>query len=107
MNREIKFRAWYRNRMISWNYLLVDFCSDWFNKGYKLMQYTGLKDCNHREIYESDLVRFYYKGEFVICEIVFHNGCFKLKWNDGYINSHELNSRRYNVVGNIYENNQK
>lgn len=56
MKREIEFRAWYRNRMIDWGFLLTDFVSDWFNKGYELMQYTGLKDKNGNDIYEGDII---------------------------------------------------
>lgn len=76
--------------------------SQWFNKLplVYVREYTGLLDKNGNEIYERDLVEFYYKGEYVTCEVIFDNGCFKLKWNDGYINNYELNSTKYKIVGN-------
>lgn len=113
--REIKCRAWdvLNSRMTIpdgldlVNRLCLDAKKGWHNTSpYEgiLMLFIGLKDRCGNDIYDSDLVEFYYKGENVICEIVFHNGCFKLKWRDGYINNHELNPGRYKVVGNIYEN---
>lgn len=64
MGREIKFRAWvqeynpskeaatmvYSDRIGGVSVLFRDFESD------PIMQFTGLKDCDGAEIYESDLV---------------------------------------------------
>ncbi len=55
--REIKFRAWdaVANQMKN----NIQDCMDWLlyePKRFKLMQYTGIKDKNGKEIYEGDVV---------------------------------------------------
>lgn len=110
MSREIKFRAklpenhWAISR---YGQIVEDYCSTqlfeslgfWSeDDGVEYLQYTGLKDKNGKEIYERDKVKFYYKGEWVKCEIVYQGSGFKLKWSDGYINQYELNPERYEVI---------
>ena len=105
MNREIKFRAWdKKTKTIGW---VVSYAGDmctilWEGdrqecgidtKNIEVMQYTGLKDKNGKEIYEGDIVEF--KG-FSIEEIKFEEGCFNLEWHN----------KNYKVIGNIYENNK-
>lgn len=55
---------------------------------------------NGKPIHEGDHVRFYYKGEYVICQVVYNakNAAFLIKWPDGYINQYFMNGSNYEVV---------
>ena len=60
--RDIKFRAWYEvdEKMLNWYEFLDTNMKNTFiapeSTGLILMQYTGLKDVNGKEIYEGDIV---------------------------------------------------
>ncbi len=124
--REIKFRVWDKeNKQIldvqeldygdSYNgqpMIRTTMYNDYFDtEDMILMQYTGLKDKNEKEIYEGDILE-YKTREYLTDEIYCKN--FVVKWNQktaSYIlrNSETTLSLNYvyltsEVIGNIYDN---
>ena len=104
--REIKFRAFEttQKRMWNWEELKDFFYLDKIieSKEFIVMEYTGLKDNHDREIYEGDVLSS--QGDIGV--VVFENGCFCLKFNDGEVMP--LSKLQvwvyYCKAGNIYEN---
>jgi len=110
--REIKFRAWNKElkHMTGLDVESVgDYDSRYFKDGYVLMQYTGLKDKNGKEIYEGDIVVLDKKllennGRLITgTEVVFSDGKFALK-NFWDISRQLIKDYNYEIIGNIYEN---
>lgn len=121
--REIKFRAWDKEKKAIWTpirsinfaygYLelskLAEPESDKDFDEIELMQFTGLKDKNGREIYEGDIISFTdLSVPFKRASVYFENGCFYAddKHPQGNIALWYLvdNNRDVEVIGNIYEN---
>lgn len=121
--RQIKFRAWSKpeNAMIDDFYMHSvegigggGLLSD--KDDYTLMQYTGLKDKNGKEIYEGDVLDLYLDcdtGAYYAKAIVTWNnevGAWFIKWVKAYNGSLEMLTEDFEdvesreVIGNIYEN---
>jgi hypothetical protein len=63
-------------------------------------QFIGMHDMNGKPIHEGDSVQFYYKGEMVICKVIYvpEWAMFCLQWADGYRNKFPMNPEKYQVV---------
>ena len=55
--REIRFRAWYKSDALMIDNESFGGSIPFSNTNYILMQYTGLKDKNGKEIYEGDILQ--------------------------------------------------
>ncbi len=109
--REIRFRAWdsvnkETNPPEELIHLKGDITKDLedTNSCLVLMQFTGLKDKNGKEIYEGDIV----KDQFGIkYEVVFNKCCFYGKadpWNGEEDIDLAHKETEIEVIGNIHEN---
>ena len=99
--RELKFRAWNKKKTlfpmtynIELGYARVDF------RRHKLMQYTGLKDKNGKEIYEGDIVKNYI-GQ--VGTIIWVKKTCGFEIDMKCIGRHGI-QKRLEIIGNIYEN---
>jgi hypothetical protein len=110
MNREIKFRAWDKTTntgMLScdWKWLgeRADHISD-----YILMQYTGLKDKNGKEIYEGDVIslgKHPYEVGWGEDGFESYYGYTGVVLRGAYEESTDSTSAtKWEIIGNIYEN---
>ena len=140
MSREIKFKVWDKkhNKMVNVNSIefrdLIEgrtgvtvFCQDkknyyWLDKGeFELLQYTGLNDKKGKEIYEGDILEFFWgEREFgnilsagydhkdatkMTDSVIFKDGIFLLYNKE--VDNYALLRRHYEhceVIGNIYDN---
>ncbi len=117
MDREIKFRAWDRdnNCMIEDWYIITEekFTKDRFlgrqaqTLATEIMQFTGLKDKNGKEIFEGDVVIDDVGDKL---KVIFEHGSFWFSYNDIDMWTYEWNNRNneltIEVIGNIYENSE-
>jgi len=97
--RELKFRYWdVRDKRMEYSGDLVGFWVHAMSADRPVMQYTGLKDKNGKEIYEDDIL-IDHLGQHL--QVIFEAGCFL----DGLLlNEIYLSSDTSEIIGNIHEN---
>ena len=107
--REIKFRAWdarHQKFFIPAD-IANNIASSRPDGDKKLMQYTGLKDRNGKEIYEGDVVRWLVNDVVRVGIVDYPEdfGGYDMKnLDDEYHVCNDWMRGEYEVVGNIYEN---
>ena len=122
--RKLKFRAWLKeerkmvnvetlfigiNRLCFGNFKTEDLFFRDFEE-VELMQYTGLKDKNDKEIYEGDivLIKLDETSTWHKTVVGFKKGAFIANLIDKedyvYIFHHGFTGDDFEIIGNVYEN---
>ena len=125
--REIKFRAWDKKEKKMWIQSLVgvgvyenalysnpyskdtknEFTTHWTGGKItqELMQYTGLKDKNGKEIYEGDILDIEGDTKRNPYQVIFRNAGFDAVAKTDFVGMGKwYKDEKVEIIGNIYEN---
>lgn len=120
------FRAWDRLSKKIFPVMMIDFGQSyvmieeinglWCERGFdevELMQSTGLKDINGKEIYEGDIVKIpddydeFGRNAGEILKVAFDSGCFRLKRpNSKGRGFYFEDDNMVEIIGDIYNNSE-
>lgn len=120
MKREIKFRAWNKKDKVMVDVAALNFGPSGFwsliedaydaelqlADSYELMQYTGLKDKNGREIYEGDVLDIGLRnqdGKPIIAPVSYETYAAGYVLDNGGNGIWQRLTKECEVIGNIYE----
>ena len=128
MAREIKYRLpWFKNSDDSFSHFTYwgridhkgNYSDDCFTSPGQVsscyykddQQFTGLQDCNGKEIYEGDILKLQYPINYgfggihnreIIVKISFDNGSFWFS-GEGFTGCNWHFYNEYEIIGNVYE----